>query len=334
MATWVDGIERRAEIVIGQLAAAVRLAPKTGLSAEDVARPYTDLLQDLYKNELPLARLMDTSDLIVEFKGPAVDRDSLILKVVSGAFFNIREEMQRVTRAIVGLAADQKAKLPENFELALTGMTRGSLTVGISVARALSPGLGETAQILGDQDPLYDAVRGAIRSIALVTKHLGDDGIESSLAEDIPDPAVRDAVSVAAKRLAPTGRLGINTVSISSPGIDFPSRELTPKLRRALTVSLRSPVQSKQRGSFEGIVREIDLDARRFEVRHVLGEGAVRCAYSEELDKESKKFLDARIRVSGLIERSPSGELRMMQVDRVKIIAAARRASQRKLKLG
>jgi len=334
MASWIENAEARAHIVLGQLAAAMALAPKAGLSPEEVARPYMDLLDDLYKNEMPMARLMDTSDLIVELKGPAVDSDSPALRVVSGAFFTIREEAQRVTRAIVGLSGNKKApRIPSAFELALTGLARGSLNVGVRVSRPSEVALGETPQILGDNDPLYETVRNAIRGIAVVTKHVSDEGIDSSIIDDIPDPAVRDAVSVAAKRLSPTGRHGIATVSLYSPDVRERTHHLTPATRRILTASLRRPVRSKRSGKFEGIVREIDLDARRFEIRNVRGQGAIRCVYDEKLDERARKFLDARVAVHGLVDRAPDGQIRLMQVDDIKIVTPARIVKQGNLKL-
>jgi len=68
---------------------------------------------------------------------------------------------------------------------------------------------------------------------------------------------------------------------------------------------------------FIGTVREVDLDASRFEIRHVEGNVEdVRCAH--ELDEEEVKLLvNRRVRVSGRPEYGVRGTVRLLWIDEV-----------------
>ncbi len=90
---------------------------------------------------------------------------------------------------------------------------------------------------------------------------------------------------VAAKRLAPSAQnKTISELFLSGPQPSEelgPAQALTKQSRQILLRSLNAPSnrRMKANGEFEGVVREVDLDARRFEIR---GRGAsvgMRCSY-------------------------------------------------------
>ena len=59
MGGWVKALEAKARIIHGQLAAARKLAEEAGLDPDDVAQPYLDLINDLYRDEWQFAQLAD-----------------------------------------------------------------------------------------------------------------------------------------------------------------------------------------------------------------------------------------------------------------------------------
>ena len=59
MGEWVKALEAKARIIHGQLAAARKLAEEAGLDPDDVAQPYLDLINDLYRDEWQFAQLAD-----------------------------------------------------------------------------------------------------------------------------------------------------------------------------------------------------------------------------------------------------------------------------------
>ena len=229
MGAWIDQVHRRAAILLNQMQAARKLAETHGGNAEEIGRPYFSKIESLYENELPWALLMDDSDLVVRMTGPAVNQSSPMLSAVSGAFDDIRSQIMRVTKAIIGLAPDD-AHGRGGLELALSGIARGSLVVGVRVMKPSEMPKG--AGLFGDDDPLYRSVKEAVRQIAVVTQYISNEGLDDSLRNRIPDPAVRDALTVAAQRLAPSGKRGIDTVTLYSPEARERPSHLRPFLGR------------------------------------------------------------------------------------------------------
>jgi hypothetical protein len=325
MGAWIDQVHRRAAILLEQMQAARKLAEAHGGNAEEIGRPYFAKIEALYENEMPWAQLMDDSDLVVRMTGPAVDRSSPMLSAVSGAFDDIRAQITRVTKAIIGLSPDD-AHRKGNLELALSGIARGSLVVGVRVMKPSET--AEGAGLFGDDDPLYRSVKEAVRQIAVVTQFVSEDGLDQAVRQRITDPAVRDALTVAAQRLSPSGKRGITEVTLYSPEARERAHRLTPTVRRALSAELRRPIRPEHRRTVEGVVREIDLDARRFELRRVRGQGSIRCIYPEDLGLQAVKWLDKKLKVNGQVELGPNGEPRLLMVE------AAKLARERKPKQG
>ena len=322
MGAWTNAVERKAAIIHSQLAIARALAAANRASADEISEPYLALLRTLYAEEFPFAQLTDSSDLVARFRGPAVDIHDPTVSIVISLFSDLREQIRSIAKSIVGLASDRRMLWPAQLDPHLSGVAHGSLLVGISVSPPTSDtAKGHQYEIDGASDQVFESVRSAVRSLSLVAHYVGDGGISDSIREAFPDPAVRDTVLVAARRLAPSGRRGIESVSFSSPESEQDRVEaLTPKSRLALSQALVSPVKVSTSGTFDGLVREVDLDARRFEIRGVSGVGAIRCVYGPMHDQVVRAALDARIRVSGRYDTIEGQRPRFMAVDRLEVL--------------
>lgn len=322
MGAWTNAVERKAAIIHSQLAIARALAAANRASADEISEPYLALLRTLYAEEFPFAQLTDSSDLVARFRGPAVDIHDPTVSIVISLFSDLREQIRSIAKSIVGLASDRRMLWPAQLDPHLSGVAHGSLLVGISVSPPASDtAKGHQYEIDGASDQVFESVRSAVRSLSLVAHYVGDGGISDSIREAFPDPAVRDTVLVAARRLAPSGRRGIESVSFSSPESEQDRVEaLTPKSRLALSQALVSPVKVSTSGTFDGLVREVDLDARRFEIRGVSGVGAIRCVYGPMHDQVVRAALDARIRVSGRYDTIEGQRPRFMAVDRLEVL--------------
>jgi hypothetical protein len=95
---------------------------------------------------------------------------------------------------------------------------------------------------------------------------------------------------------------------------------LTPKSRQVLNQALATPVRISGKGKFEGVVREVDLDARRFELRRVRNAGAIRCVYGPEDDEFVRTILDAQVSVSGTYEGRDGNQPRLLAVTAIEVI--------------
>lgn len=322
MGIWTEAVERKAAIIHSQLATARQLAVQNGSSADDISRPYLELLRTLYADEYPFAQLTDSSDLVARFSGPAVDVQDPTVSIVISVFADIREQIRAIAKSVVGLATDRQVRWPAHLDPHLSGIAHGSLVVGVSVMRPDTPRAKSQLELDGVSEQVFDSVRAAVRSLSMVAKYVGDASVAPALREAFPDPAVRDTVLVAAKRLAPTGRRGISSVSFFSSDTEQGTPvALTPRSRMAITSALQVPVQLPGTGSFVGVLREVDLDARRFEIRGVNGIGSIRCAYSDRQDDLVRKALDARVRVDGRYESLSSGRPRLVAVDALELLS-------------
>lgn len=323
MGIWTETVERKAAIIHSQLAAARHLAAVNGASEEAFAAPYLKLLRTLYSEEFPFAQLADSSDLVARFKGPAVDIHDPTVSIVISLFSGIREQIRGIAKSVVGLATDKRMLWPSQLDPHLSGVASGSLLVGVSVSPPASDtAKGHQYEIEGVSTQVFESVRAAVRSLSLVARYVSESGVNESIREAFPDPAVRDTIMIAAKRLAPTGRRGIDSVSFFSPDQEQEKVQLlTPKSRLALTHALLAPVKVSTSGTFEGLLREIDLDARRFEIRGVRGVGAIRCVYGPMHDRMVKAALDARIRVAGRYDSIEGQRPRFMAVDTLEVLA-------------
>jgi hypothetical protein len=323
MGTWTNAVESKASIIHSQLAIARALAVANRASADEISRPYLALLRTLYTEEFPFAQLTDSSDLVARFRGPAVDIHDPTVSIVISLFSDLREQIRSIAKSIVGLASDRRMLWPAQLDPHLSGVAHGSLLVGVSVSPPASDtAKGHQYEIDGASDQVFESVRSAVRSLSLVAHYVGAAGVNESIRDAFPDPAVRDTILVAARRLAPSGRRGIDSVSFSSPESEQDRVEtLTPKSRLALSQALVSPVKVSTNGTFDGLVREVDLDARRFEIRGVSGVGAIRCVYGPMHDQIVRSALDAKIRVSGRYDTFDGQRPRFMAVDRLEVLS-------------
>lgn len=324
MGTWTNAVERKAAIIHSQLAMARSLAAANRADLDEISKPYLSLLRTLYSDEYPFAQLTDSSDLVARFRGPAVDIHDPTVSIVISLFTDLREQIRSIAKSIVGLASDRRMLWPAQLDPHLSGVAHGSLLVGVSVSPPASDtAKGHQYEIEGASHQIFESVRAAVRSLSLVAHYVNDAGVSDTIREAFPDPAVRDTVLVAARRLAPSGRRGIDSVSFSSPDTEQDQVEtLTQKSRFALGQALASPVKVSTTGSFDGLVREVDLDARRFEIRGVSGVGAIRCVYGPTHDHVVRSALDARIRVQGRYDTVEGQRPRFMAVDLLEVLAA------------
>lgn len=322
MGAWTKMVEAKARIIHGQIAAARALALNNGADPAGVERPYLDLLNQLYRDEFNFAQLVDNSDLVAHFEGPALSGGNPRVSVVTTLCSQLRKQIQGIAKSITGLATDGRLSWPSNLDPQLSGITSGSFVVGIRIPSTCEGSNSRQASFPETSAPLLDAVRQATKSIASIARYIGEDGVDDAIEKVFPDPAIRDTVMVAACKLAPSGRKGIHRLSFYEPdSVGMEATPLTPESRRILRRVVERPVRASRNGSFDGIVREIDLDARRFEIRHVKKFGAIRCVYALEHDRLVRQILDANVLVEGQYEMQADQKPRLMQVSSINLLA-------------
>ena len=314
--SWVDLVEIKASIIHDQLASARSLLERKDSMVEGFERPYLDLLHQLYREEFPLAQLIDDSDLVARFEGRAIPRGSAPAGVVTYAVSGLRNQIQIIAKSIAGLNMD--TPWPNSLDPLFTGLTKGSIVIGISIPSSrIEDDNGEMQTTLATiPDPVLDAVRESVRRLAVVARYIRDDHIDDAIETEIPDPAIRDTVLVAASKLAPTRQSRVDSLLLYEPGMaNHDAIPLTVESRRVLREAVAKPVRVDDTATFSGVVRAIDLDARRFEIRHVreVGGGSIRCVYTKSTVSHERRILGASVRVRGRFERA-QGAPRLIEV--------------------
>jgi len=304
--TWSSVARQRVRIVQDQLLDTARWAHEAGADpdvAEMLVRPYRELLDELYERDVPLAKLADESDLLLHVHGPAAAGPTPRVSVLTRLLGQTSDEVTRLAKQLGGFTT---VRVPPALDMAFVGIAGGSLYLGFSAADA-----GEEA----------DLTRTAIDTIATTSALVAEDHPLDEIAANFEDPAARDIAVSAIRHLSPSGQLGITEVAILGRRIPKPVSLTTTTRRHARRLMAQPPTRAPGRASFVGTVREVDLDAARFEIRNVEGHPEdIRCAH--ELDEqEVKQLVDRRVRAAGTPEYGPRGTVRLLWVDEVERLA-------------
>jgi hypothetical protein len=318
MTTWVNQVEQRARVIHEEIAIWRVRSDEIGMDFDPIYSRYARVLHQLYSEEMPLAKAKDSSELLLHVEGRAVEHTPRI-SLVSGLFNNVKVQVRDLTKAIAGILPDRRVTAGD-IDLGLSGLARGSLYIGFNVP--LPQERKGHQNLLQREDTLYKATRTALRLISDVSHMIeirDPDDVTREVAEVVDDPKVRDATLVAVRRIAPSGRRGVSAIGVTSADEERRPAELTLEIRSQIGKMLVRPVVSTEVLEFQGTIREIDLDAKRFEVRGISDSKVqdIRCIYSRVQGIDPRKLLDARVRVRGLVERRKDESPRLMAVDEI-----------------
>ena len=321
MSLWTDKIMERARMMHEQIAAMNSKFAELGIQDRSAIDSFYAVLDNLYLEDLPLARAKDNSDLLLHVEGPSIS-DQPKITLVSSIFDNVKFRVRDLTKAIAGIKEQTRVTV-DDVDLALSGLAKGSLFVGFAVP--LPTQSSAQTNLLAADDPIYQATKNALNVINVVS-HTVDDFEEDfrpeALSEAVDDPKVRDAALIAVKRIAPSGYKGIEKIGVSGGTDSNEPATLTPRIRSLIHNHLRHPKQSNERFKVRGIVREIDLDARRFELRSLESDEIddLRCIYSNVELSNPRALLDSRVEVEGTLERRNDHKARLAILEAVSIL--------------
>ena len=323
--SWGKVLSYKARLLHQQLSSLqswVELAGGNDEVLEMLSAPYYEQLQELYEEDFPIIRAIETSDLLLRFKGPAVDGGYPKVSLLTGVFSDVRGQVGRVAKSIAGISEIPYQRIPRELDVNLAALARGSLYMGFTLPSPSDPSELDTAPLFEDET-LYDAAREAVRVLGIVTKSVSQGSSLEDISKIVSDPAVRDATLSAIENLSPSGRKGITAVEIGGKDAqDMEARVLTPATRSKVREWLEDPIRGQDFGYFEGTVREIDLDSRRFELRRIEGGTVdyIRCTYGPNLEDVAREWLDKPVRVSGMVEFDQEGRPRILRVENSELL--------------
>jgi len=315
---WSSVLQRRAQLLHQQIAAMQRLVAESGGSEEMLGKAcasYYRLLDELYEHDMPVARALDQSDLLLHLDGEGLQTQNPRLSLVTGIMGDVRKQVGTVIKTLVS-SFNEAVELPREIELGLSSFAKGSLYLGFSLPEP-NPGY-----VVLTGDPLFQASREALSTLGMVSAHVNERNGYDLIQRDFADPKLRDAALSAVGQLAPSGRRGVSSMEIGGRALKNSAwHTLTPQTRLQVRSWLERPVLSKEIIELSGRVRAIDLDLRRFDLRRIDGGNLpdLRCIYSASFDLPAKKWLDHTVTVKGQVE-TYQGEARLLQVQNVEMV--------------
>jgi hypothetical protein len=316
--SWTQHAELTLKMLLENMVAEGRLARDFGLDAspEQIVAASSDALQDVIFRSLPLASVMDRSDLVIHAEGPSVREASPSLAAFNWIAGTAERSIRKLSSNIFDLLERDARRLSNALDLRMTGMAPGSLYLGFSIAAPRDD------LISSGDEPVYLQIRDAIHQLPILVAAIDQEEVSGLAAEILPDAAERDAALTALHQLSPTGRKGVHTLDLTAPGTK--RGRLSQRERVVLADALRRPkLANRHRGSFSGEVREIDLDARRMHLRNVPGIGSLRCVLPDLDSEVAKHLLGEFAAVEGVYEVDPSGRPRLLLVENVRPLARA-----------
>jgi hypothetical protein len=315
---WQAVLKHRAAMLHQQIAAMQRLVRESGGSDAALTQacsPYYRLLDEIYDKDMPIARALDRSDLLLHLDGEGLQTGRPRLSLVTGIMSDVRKQVGAMIKTLVS-SINEAVDLPREIDLGLSSFAQGSLYLGFSLPEP-DPGY-----VVIEGDPLFAASRQALATLGAVTAHVNEPNAYELIQREFADPKLRDAALSAVGQLAPSGRRGVSTIEIGGRALQTGAwRLLTPETRLQVRAWLEQPVVSREMLELRGRVRAVDLDLRRFDLRRV-GENLpdLRCIYPAEMDARAKQWLDATVVVRGQVEMY-QGAARLLQVESVEEMA-------------
>ena len=297
---WSSVLRRKAELLHQQIAAMQTLVRESGGDADMLARSCTSyyrLLEEIYEHDMPIARAMDRSDLLLHLDGEGLQTGRPRLSLVTGIMGDVRKQVGTMIKTLVS-SINEAVELPREIDLGLSSFAQGSLYLGFTLPEP-NPGY-----VVLEGDPLFAASRQALATLGTVTEQINEPHAYERIQREFADPKLRDAALSAVGQLAPSGRRGVSTVEIGGRALPHGAwRLLTPQTRAQVRAWLEHPVVSHQTVELRGRVRAIDLDLRRFDLRRVDDNlPDLRCIYPAALDAQVRTWLDAVVVVKGQVE--------------------------------
>lgn len=314
-------IHRRAHLVHEQILSAknILLSAKKDPSlvlAEN--SPYFDLLNKLYEEEYPLAKLMMSSDIILHAEGPATIESSQKLDLITSFFSGINSQLRKLARSIFHLSTEDSKTLMKNLDIRLNGIAPGSIYAGFSVNPPKpTPLFGTT-----EENSMIDSIKETVTSLSIIPNFVLDNKISDELADFIPDPAIRDSALLTIYNLSPTGKKGIHTIDILSPSRKTKPSSLDIKKRVVLKETVyTNPYLGKntKQGVFIGDIRALDLDKTRLDLRNIPDIGTLRCI-ANFTEAKAKSLLGKTVKISGEYEVDKNGKPRLMRAEKIEPI--------------
>ncbi len=314
---WQHALGLRARLLHQQIASLQRLTSEFGSSPELLESSCTNLyalLDQLYLHDLPIAKAIDESDLLLHLDGEYLHAKSPPIQLITSIMSDVRKQVGTLVKTLA-TSLNESLQWPKEFDFGLTSFAPGSLYLGFALPREslLQPTVRQNQQLIATSEK-------ALQTFGDITSLLGKRNPWPLICERFPDPKLRDSALSAVAQLSPTGRRGVSYIEISGRSfVDSPWRRLDPQSRSQVRSWLEQSASTEEvEVDVNGTIRAVDLDFRRCDLRRP-GLPDVRCIYPAEFDSNAGQWLNKSLQFQGLAELW-EGEPRLLKITQFRLI--------------
>jgi hypothetical protein len=145
MGTWVEQVNGRASVLLDQMVAWRTAQAETKVDISHAIDGLMKKIENLYANELPLARIIDVSDLVLHAEGPSAATSTPGLHAFNWLCGSAEKQIRTLARSIFDLSDLDSKRFSKKLDLRFSGFAPGSIYAGFSIS--------EIAPILGSDEP-------------------------------------------------------------------------------------------------------------------------------------------------------------------------------------
>lgn len=268
-----------------------------------------DQIIKIAEGSIPLANIMDKSDLIMHAEGPGAAHGMPWLSAINWMFSTAENGIKRLSSSFFDLSGADGKKLARNLDLRLPGIAPGSIWIGVKIEPPEFDMLPQDEELMG-------SLTSQIHKLPKIIRFIDDEGMRPGLQEIITDPALLDVQLETLYRLSPTGKRGIHTLEISSR--ESGGASLSQRERVVLKNTIDKPsLKSTKDGSFIGLMQEADLDKSRLHLKGVPGIGTLRCIMPTLTASHARAMFGGLVKAEGRYQSDKEGRPRLLMVEKI-----------------
>ncbi|HRE72287.1 MAG TPA: hypothetical protein PLC14_17400 [Accumulibacter sp.] len=287
------------------------LARESGLNVtpQQIVAATIGQIDKIARESYPLHQVMSQSDIVFHAEGPGAASGMPWLSALNWLGRTADGNLRKLSAALFDILGSEGASLAKHLDIRLSGLAPGSLWMGVKL-------LPVAADMLPADEPLMRTLADNIGRLPEIIRFIDDEGLRPGYEEAVPDPALRDVQLATLYRFAPTGRMGIHTLEISSTGSG--SASLSQRERVVLKEVIAKPTtKGSHEGAFIGRMQEADLDKSRMHLRGVDGVGTLRCVMPTLTKEHARRMFGGMVRAKGRYQVGLDGRPRLLFVEDV-----------------
>jgi hypothetical protein len=260
------------------------------------------------------AMKIEASPLSIRVVGAGLEWPGSPVSILSSFADTLRKGVQTIAEMVLtgDLASRPTRALNEACDLRLVGLATGSLVLSVELPTSPQSGLWTSQE-----------AEAAKEGLDLLLAGVSWAGAESEAAELdrlVPREDLRLGVLAQVKRLLPRPRGKVTGVHLSGALLHQRAVILTKKTTARVDAAIDA-IASTTTVTYEGELREVDLDHRTAVVRRVDGESLeVSCEYAPELDEIVLDALNKRVTITGSRRVAASRQRATLKVHRMAIL--------------